>query len=107
MSYLVFSCCHCLIAVLGLLLACYDLVLFIVLLRRFICVRVIQIGKTDLISQKYQIMIVSRLKNWSRRYSSHYTIKIVGFMQIYYTINLDIISFMVFSYLYFRFIDLL
>ena len=79
-SYLVFSCCHCLIVVLGLLLACYDLVLFIVLLRCFICMGVIQIGKADLISQKYQIMIISRLKNWSRRYSSDYTIKSVGFM---------------------------
>ena len=28
------------------------------------CVREIQIGKIDLISRRYQIMVVSMLKNW-------------------------------------------
>ena len=93
---------------LGLLSAYYDIVLFIVLLRRFICVRVIRISKTDLISQRYQIMIIKMLKNWSRRYSSHYVIKFVGFIPICYVINLDIVSsYIVFSYLYLRSIDLL
>ena len=53
-------------------------------------------------------MVVSMLKNWSRIYSNHYIIKFVGFMPIYYTINLDIVSsYMVFSYLYLGSIDLL
>ena len=69
---------------------------------------VIQIGKADLISQRYQIMVVSMLKNWSRKYSNHYIIKFVGFILIYYAVNLDIVSScMVFSYLYLGSIDLL
>ena len=69
---------------------------------------VIQIGKADLISRKYQIMLVNMLNNWSRTYSSHYIIKIVSFISIYYTINLDIVSsYMVFSYLYLGSINLL
>ena len=48
-------------------------------------------------------MVVSMLKNWSRRYSTHYIIKFIGFMSIYYAINLDIVSsYMVFSYLYLK-----
>ena len=63
--------------------------------------RAIQTSKTDLISQRYQNMIVIILKNWSSRYSSHYFIKFIGFILIYYAINLDIVlSYMVFSYLY-------
>ena len=66
----------------------------------FVC-RVIQIGKTTLISRIYHIMIVNKLKNRSRRYYSHYIIKFIGFMSIYYVINLDIVSScMVFSNLY-------
>ena len=69
--------------------------------------RAIQIGKADLISRIYQIIIVS-LKNWNCKYYSHYIIKFVGIMPIYYTINLDIVSsFMVFSFLYLGSIDLL
>ena len=69
---------------------------------------VIQIGKADLISQRYQIMVISMLKNWSRKYSNHYIIKFVGFILIYYAVNLDIVSScMVFSYLYLGSIDLL
>ena len=52
-------------------------------------------------------MVVSILKNWSRRYSSHYIIKFVGFIPIYFAIKLNIISScMIFSYLYLGFIDL-
>ena len=64
--------------------------------------------KTNLISRIYQIMVVSMLKKWNHRYYNHYIIKFVGFISIYYAINLDIVSsFMVFSILYFRSIDLL
>ena len=37
-------------------------------------------------------MVFSILKNWNRRYSSYYIIKFIGFMSIYYAINLDIVS---------------
>ena len=84
----------------GLSSTCYDMVFFVVLLE-FVYVGEIQTGKEDLISQIYQIMVVSMLKNWKHRYSSQYIIKFVGFMSIYYAINLDIVSScMVFSYLY-------
>ena len=67
----------------------------------------IQTGKVDLINRRYQIIVISMLKNWSCMYSSHYFIKILGFMPIYYAINLDIVSFcMIFSYLYLGSIDL-
>ena len=47
-------------------------------------------------------MVVNILNNWSRKYISHYIIKFVGFILIYYAINLNIVlSYMVFSYLYF------
>ena len=72
--------CRHLITTFGSSLACYDEVLFVVLLRRFICVRVIEIDKVDLISRIYEMMVVSMLKNKSRRYSSHYIIKFVDFM---------------------------
>ena len=75
----------------GLSSTCYDVVLFVILLRCFICQEVIQIDKTNLINQRYQIMIVSILKKWNRRYSSHYIIKFVGFISIYCVINLDIV----------------
>ena len=84
------------------------MVLFVILLQRFIYVGAIQTGKVDLISRKYQIMVVSMLKNWSCMYYSHYFIKFIGFMPIYYTINLDgVSSCMVFSYLYLGYIELL
>ena len=81
--------------------AYYDMVLFVVLLLHFICMGAIETNKTDLINQRYPIMIVNMLKNWSRRYSSRYIIKFVGFMLNYYVINLNIVlSCMIFSYLY-------
>ena len=46
-----------------LLLVYYDMIFFVVLLRHFIFMQAIWIGKTDSISQKYQIMVVSMLKN--------------------------------------------
>ena len=70
---------------------------FIVLLRRFIYMRVIHTHKSDLISR----MVVYMLKNWSQKYSSYCIIKFISFIPIYYGINLDIVlSFMVFSNLY-------
>ena len=81
--------------------------LFVVLLRYFTCVGVIHTSKTDLINRRYQIMVFSMLKK-SYRYSSNYFIKFIGFMSIYYAINLDIFSlYMVFNYLYLGSIDLL
>ena len=41
----------------------YDVVLFIVLLRRFICLKAIQTSKIDLIDRRYQIMVDSILNN--------------------------------------------
>ena len=97
------------------------MILFVVILRRFIYEGTIQTSKIDSISQIYQIMVVSMLKNLSRRYYSHYIIKFVSFMLIYYVININIIYmpiyyaikmnivsiFMVFSNLYIGSIDLL
>ena len=81
----------------------YDVVFFVVLLRRFIYMMMIQIDKTDSISR----MIIYMLKNLSRRYSNYYIIKFISFILIYYGINLDIISsFMVFNNLYIPYIDL-
>ena len=68
----------------------------------------IQTGIVDLINPRYQIIFVSMLKNWNLKYSSHYIIKCIGFIQIYYVINQDIVSsHMVFSYLYLGSIDLM
>ena len=65
-------------------------------------------SKTDLISRRYKIMAVTMMKNWSKRYSNHFIIKFVDFILNYFAINLDIVSsYMSFSYLYFRSIDLL
>ena len=73
--------------------------------------RVIQTSKTNLINRRYQIKIVSilkNLKNRSRRYSNNYIIKFVGFMSIYYAFNLNIVLFcMIFSNLYIGSIDIL
>ena len=53
-------------------------------------------------------MVVSMLKNLSHKYSNHYNIKFIDLIPIYYTINLhNIYLFMIFSNLYFGFIDLL
>ena len=85
-----------------LLFICYVVVFFVILLQHFIFVEAIQIGKADSISRIYQIMVVSILNNWSYIYYSHYIIRFVGFMLIYYVINLNIVSFcFVFSNLYF------
>ena len=59
--YLLFLCCHRLIEVFDLLSACYDVVLFI--RRPFICMGMIQIGKMDSISSRYQIMVLAILNN--------------------------------------------
>ena len=68
----------------------------------------IQTGKTNWISRRYEITIVSMLKNLNNIYSSHYIIKFVDFMSIYYVMNLNIVSlFMVFRNLYLGSIDLL
>ena len=78
----------------------YDMMLFIILLQRFIYMRAIQTSKIDSINQRYQIIVIM-LKNCSRRYSSYYIIKFIGFIPIYYVINLYIIlSYLVFNYLY-------
>ena len=45
------------------------------------------------------------LKYWSYRYSNYYSIKFIGFMSIYYVINLILTSYIVFNHLYFGFID--
>ena len=98
--------CCCVIAVFGLSSTCYDMVLFVVLLRHFICVKA-QTSKTDLINRIYQIIVVSILKNLSQKYFS-YTIlsNLIRFISIYYTINLNIVlSYMIFIYLYFGHVD--
>ena len=64
--------------------------------------------KNKLDQLKYEIMIISMLKNLNHINSSHYIIKFVDFMSIYYVMNLNIVSlFMVFRNLYLRSIDLL
>ena len=86
----------------------YDVVLFVILLKRFIYVGVIQTRKTNFISQIYQIMIVSILKNLSHKYFSYYIIKFIGFILIYFIINLNIISsYIIYNYLYIEYINLL
>ena len=78
------------------------------LVRRFISVEAIHTGKADLSSLRYQIIMLSMFKNWSLRYSSHYIIKFIGFISIYYAINLNIFSsYMIFNYLYLESIDIL
>ena len=80
---------------------CYDVMFFVILLRRFIFVGAIQTSKTDSISQIYQIMVVDMLNNRNHKYFSYYIIKFVDFIPIYYTINLDSVSsLMIFSNLY-------
>ena len=51
------------IATFGLLLVYYVVVLFIVLLRYFICLGSIHIGNENWMSLKYKTMIVSMLNN--------------------------------------------
>ena len=97
---------------------CCQLVTFVVSLLRcdvfrhlvamFNLCGAIQTSKTHSINVSYQIMVISTLKKWSCRYSNHYIVKFIGFILIYYDINLDIVlSFMVFSNLYLKSIDLL
>ena len=59
--------------------ACYEVMFFVILLRCFLFMMAIQIGKADSISRRYQIIIVSTLKKMSSRYSSHIIIKFIGF----------------------------
>ena len=62
----------------------------------------------DSMSRRYHIMDINMLKNRSRRYSSHYIIKLVDFTPIYYVINQYIVSsFMVFKNLYIGSIDVI
>ena len=82
---------HTLIVAFEFSLAYYNVVFFIILLKYFICVGAIQTSKANSNNRRYQIMVGSMLKNWSPIYYSHYIIKFVGFMLIYYIINLDII----------------
>ena len=58
MFYLLFFYVVVVLSTFGLSSACYDMVLFIVLLWYFICAWAIQTDKADLISQIYQIMVV-------------------------------------------------
>ena len=49
----------------------------------------------------------SKISDYDCRYSSHYIIKFIGFMSIYYAISLNIVSLvMIFSNLYLGSIDL-
>ena len=96
-----FSCYHRLIVAFDLSSTCYDVMFFVVLLKRFIFIDAIQTSKTDSISQIYQIMVIDMLNNRSHKYFSYYIIKFVGFITIYYIINLNIVSsLMNFSNLY-------
>ena len=88
--------------------ACYNVMLLssfydaLFVWRRFRQVKWIRSVK------KNQIIGASMLKNLNRRYSCHHIIKFIGFISIYYVINLDIVSsFMIFSNLYFGSINLL
>ena len=47
----------------GLSSACYNVVLFVVLLQRFIRVRAIQISKMDLINRRYGCQYVEELES--------------------------------------------
>ena len=51
-------------------------------------------------------MVISMLSNWSYIYSSYYFIKFIGFIPIYYVINLNyVLSCIVFRSLCFGFIE--
>ena len=85
-----------------LLSICYVVMFFVILLWRFIFVEVIEICKKNSISRIYQIIVLSMLNNWNCIYYSQYIIIFVGFVLIYYVINLNIVSLcFVFSNLYF------
>ena len=57
---------------------------------------------------KISYLVIGMLKNESHRYSSYYIIKFLGFILIYYAINMDIVSsFMVSNNLYLGSIALL
>ena len=85
------------------LLLFYCGVWFIRLLRRGAFCRLVAVfylcgSNSNKESEFGKIMVLGILKNGSRGYFSHYIIKIIGFMSIYFVINLDIVSlFMVFS----------
>ena len=75
--------------------------------RRLVAAFYLQTSKVVLINRKYQIIVISMLKNRNNKHSSNYIIKFVSFMPVYYAINLNIIlSCIVFSYLYLGSIDL-
>ena len=78
------------------------------LIAMFYFIEAIQRSKTNSINRKYRIMIINILKNQSRRYYNNYIIKFIGFISIYYAINLNIILFFIsYSNLYLASIDLL
>ena len=95
------------IATLGLSLACYNVVFFVVLLWRFTCggdldkqngfdqSKISNYSRNNW-SHKYSSYYIIKfvLNNWSRRYYSHYIIKFVGFISIYYAINLYIVYYL-------------
>ena len=60
--YLGFSCYRRLIATFGLSSTYYNVMFFVVLILLFICVGEIQTDKTDLINQRYQIIIDEYIK---------------------------------------------
>ena len=63
LGFILFFCIVVVLSAFGLSLSCYNVVLFVILFRRFIYVRTIRIDKTDLISPKYQIIVLNILKN--------------------------------------------
>ena len=75
--------------------SCYDVKFFVNLLGYFICIKAIHTSKAD------SIIVFNVSKNQSHKYYNYYIIKFIGFMSIFYVINLDIISsYTVFSDLY-------
>ena len=66
--------------VFGLSSTYYDVILFVILLHNFIYVGVIQTSKKKFDRRIYQIMIISILNKWNRRYSSYYIIKCIHFI---------------------------
>ena len=64
--------------------------------------RVIQTSNLDLISRRYQLMVVDMLKNWSCRYSNHYFIKFITFM-----LFIMLLTWILFHYIWFLVICIL
>ena len=61
--FILFFCGVIVLSTFSLSLIYYNVMLFVVLLQCFVCVRVIKTGKEDLIDRRYQIMGVTILKN--------------------------------------------